>query len=377
MALIYIIAPKLIKHSITWGTVERVKLSVIFAIFLLISMIFYIPNSSASDELTGGMAPIHLNMKEASDLSPETWGDITKEAMKDNPPRSWSSYPLDQGRGREWKSIGSWTATKGINFDIGLSAPVKFNLWWRETDQGQDDSYDAQVQYRFRLNIDGVDSAFYTDEDSGSQHECAKSEPCQWTGDTNDLNVTSAAKGTIFEIEIEYWSFSDIEIYYDNSSLDSGVMLGSTGIKFGNSQINGQEINFNFVQAWNADIQEAIKGDFLTLTLAGISLPNSEQKNGFPRVEEGRTYTFNGSDVKSIKITWLVEDEYAKLDQAVISFSLARVGSVTPQIQVNVADILSTNVETEEDNGLLGLPGFEFATVLSALILTGLIRRKV
>jgi len=342
-------------------------------------MIFYIPNSSASEELTGGMAPIHLNMKEASDLSPETWGDITKEAVKDNPPRSWSSTPgtADQLRTREWKDVGTWTSTSGIDFDIMLSGPVKFNLWWRESDQGQDDDYDAQVQYRFRLNINGVDSAFYTDEESGSQHECAKSEPCQWIGDTSDLNVTSATKGTIFELEIEYWAYSDIEIYYDNSSLDSGVMFGSTGIKFGNAQISGQEVNFNFVQAWKTDIQEAVKGDFLTLTLAGLSLPNSEQKNGFPKIEEGRTYTFNGSDVKSIKITWLVEDEYAKLDQAVISFSLARVGSVTPQIQVNVADILSANIDREEDKGLLGLPGFEFATVLSALILTGLIRRKV
>ena len=85
---------------------ERVKLSAFFAIFLLISLIFYIPNSSASEELTGGIAPIHLNMKEASDLTPETWGDVTKEAMKDNPPRSWSSYPLDQGRVGNGKVLG-------------------------------------------------------------------------------------------------------------------------------------------------------------------------------------------------------------------------------------------------------------------------------
>ncbi|MEC7976976.1 MAG: hypothetical protein VX129_03150 [Candidatus Thermoplasmatota archaeon] len=356
---------------------ERVKLSAFFAIFLLISMIFYIPNSSASEELTGGIAPIHLNMKEASDLTPETWGDVTKEAMKDNPPRSWSSYPLDQGRSREWKSIGTWTATNGINFDIGLSAPVKFNLWWRETNQGQDDSYDAQVQYRFRLNIDGVDAAYYSDQESGTQYECAESEPCQWIGDTNDLNVSSAAKGAIFEIEIEYWAFSDIEIYYDNSTLDSGVMLGTTGIKFGNSQINGQEINFNFVQAWNADVKEAIAGNFLTLKIAGIDLINSEQRSGFPKIEEGAAYNFNGSDITSTKITWYVDDEYAKLEQTVISFSFARLGSVTPQIQINVADILIEGSDNTEDEGILGLPGFEFVVVISALVFTSFIRRKV
>ena len=353
------------------------NITAIVAMILLISMIFFIPNSTANEELTGGMAPVHLNMKEASDLSPETWGDLSKEAMKDNPPRSWSSYPLDQGRSREWKSVGTWTATQGINFDIGLSSPVKFNLWWRETNQGQDDSYDAQVQYRFRLNIDGVDAAFYSDQESGTQYECAESEPCQWIGDTSDLNVSSATKGAIFEIEIEYWAFSDIEIYYDNSTLDSGVMLGTTGIKFGNSQINGQEINFNFVQAWNADVKEAINGNFLTLKIAGIDLINSEQKNGYPMVEEGAAYDFNGSDIKSTKVTWYIDDEYAKLDQAVISFSLARIGSVTPQIQINVADILIEGSSAAEDEGILGLPGFEITAVISALFVTSFLRRKV
>ena len=358
---------------------EKNNIFALTAVILLISMIFFVPNSTASEGLTGGMAPIHLNMKEAADLSPETWGDLTKEATKDNPPRSWTSQLLDQGRTREWKNIGTWTGSEGINFDISLSSPVKFNLWWRETNQGQDDSYDAQVQYRFRLNIDGVDSAYYSDSngDDFTEHECAEAEPCQWLGETNDLNLTSAIKGTTFEIEIEYRAYSDIEIYYDNSSFDSGVMLSSTGIKFGNSQINGQEINFNFVQAWDTDIREAITGNFLTLTLAGIDLINSDQPNGYPRIDEGITYEFNGTDVRSTKITWYVDDEYAKLDQTVISFSLARVGSITPQIQINVADILIEGSAAEDDKGILGLPGFEFITVISALALTGFIRRKV
>jgi len=342
-------------------------------------MIFFVPNSAASEELTGGMAPVHLNMKEASGISAETWGDISKEAVKDNPPRAWTSTPgtADQLRTREWKNIGTWTSTSGTSFDIKLSGPVKFNLWWRETDQGQNDEYDAQVQYRFRLNIDGVDSAYYTDEDSGTQHECAKSKPCQWTGDTNDLNVTSAAKGAIFEIEIEYWAYSDIEIYYDNASLDSGVTLGSTGIKFGNSQINGKEVSFNFVQTWNTDIEEAIIGDFVTLMFAGVDLVNSEQRNGYPKIGEGKAYDFNGTQIKSTTITWYVDDKYIKLDQGVICFSLSSIASSAPQIQIKVADILIAGSETTEDEGLLGLPGFEFATVITALFATSFIRRKV
>ena len=154
-------------------------------------------------------------------------------------------------------------------------------------------------------------------------------------------------------------------------------MLGTTGIKFGNSQINGQEINFNFVQAWNADVKEAIAGNFLTLKIAGIDLINSEQRSGFPKIEEGAAYSFNGSDITSTKITWYVDDEYAKLEQTVISFSFARLGSVTPQIQINVADILIEGSDNTENEGILGLPGFEFVVVISALVFTSFIRRKV
>ena len=70
-----------------------------------------VPNTVAESGLTGGMQTIHLNMKEASDLSPETWGDNTRAAINEKPPRSWqSSTPGDLTRGREWKDVGTWTA---------------------------------------------------------------------------------------------------------------------------------------------------------------------------------------------------------------------------------------------------------------------------
>ena len=46
-----------------------------------------VPNTVAESGLTGEMQTIHLNMKEASDLSPETWGDNTRAAINEKPPR--------------------------------------------------------------------------------------------------------------------------------------------------------------------------------------------------------------------------------------------------------------------------------------------------
>ena len=336
--------------------------------------IFFIPASKADEELTGGMEHIHLNMKEANDLSPETWGDNTKEAIKENPPRSWENFISGEvGRTREWKDVGTWTTTDGVNFDIGLGGPVKFNLWWRETDEGQDDSYDAQVQYRFRLNIDGQDAAFYTDEGGGS-HECAESEPCEWTGEVGNINITSAEKGATFDIEIEYWAFSDIEIYYDNVTFDSGVAFSSNAIKFGKSKIDGRTVGFDFVQAWDTKVEEAVEGNYISLLLpGGEELNNLEQSTGYPKVEDGYSYDFNGTEIMSTMVTWYVDDEYAKLDQVSFSFSLLDKDSTqAPPIVVNIADIpMLGSGGSGEDDALL--PGFEI--ILSIIAITFVARR--
>ena len=344
--------------------------------------LFFVPNTEAEATLTGGREHIHLNMKEASDLSPETWGDNTREAIKENPPRSWTSTtPFDSTRTKEWTDVGTWTAINGIDFDIGLGGPVKFNIWWRETDQGQDDSYDAQVQYRFRLNIGGQDSAFYSDESTGEEHECAQSKPCEWNGQTNELNVSSAEKGTIFELEIEYWAFSDIEIYYDNVSFNSGVAFGADAIKFGQSGINGQAVSFDFVQAWDTDAEEAVDGNTIRLIVDGVGLNSSLQKSGYPIVEDGLDYDLNGTTITSTKITWYVDDEYAKLDQSVISFSLTRRSCDTaPPIEFNTVDILAKSSGSGgggDEGGLLGLPGFNFILVIFALLCVSYFRREL
>jgi hypothetical protein len=343
--------------------------------FLSMTLLF-VPNTEAETTLTGGQEHIHLNMKEMDGLSTETWGDNTREAIKENPPRSWENFISgDVGRTREWKDVGTWTTANGNVFDIGLGGPVKFNLWWRETDEGQDDGYDAQVQYRFRLFIDGVDSAFYTDE-GGSSHECAQSDPCQWTGDTNDLNVTSAAKGTIFELEIEYWAFSDIEIYYDNASFDSGVAFAADAIKFGQSGINGQAVSFDFVQAWDTNAKEAVNGNYIRLIVDGVGLNSSNQKSGYPIIEDGIDYDLNGTTITSTKITWYVDDKYAKLDQSVISFSLTkRSSSGAPPIEFNTVDILKQNSGSSSDDE--GLPGLNFTLVIFALLCVAYSKREL
>ena len=142
--------------------------------------------------------------------------------------------------------------------------------------------------------------------------------------------------------------------------------------------ISGNSIYFEFIEAWPTNSQNAVDGNFITILIDGIELDNNQQPRGYPKISKGGSYDMNGTQIESERVTWLNEDEYAKIDQSVISFSYSRKDtSTTTPVLINVADRLVSSASASEDEGLLGLPGFEFITVISALAFTGFFRRKV
>ena len=156
------------------------------------------------------------------------------------------------------------------------------------------------------------------------------------------------------------------------------MKIVTNGVIFGNTGISGNSIYFEFVESWPTNYQNAVDGNFITILIDGIEIDNNLQPSGYPKVSEGGSYEINGTQIKSERITWLNEDEYAKLDQSIISFSYSRKDtSTTTPVLINVADRLASSVSTSEDEGVLGLPGFELVIVVSALVLTSFIRRKV
>ena len=97
---------------------------------------------------------------------------------------------------------------------------------------------------------------------------------------------------------------------------------------------------------------------------------------GYPKIGKGTTYSFNGTDVDSVTVTWKIEDEYAKIDQTIISFSYARKASTTtPPISINIVD-LPVSSSRIRDDGILDrvLPGFEILAVSLALVAVSLKR---
>ena len=151
------------------------------------------------------------------------------------------------------------------------------------------------------------------------------------------------------------------------------MAFGADAIKFGQSGINGQAVSFDFIQAWDTDAREAVNGDYIRLIVDGIGLNSSLQKDGYPIIEDGLDYDLNGTTITSTKITWYIDDGYAKLDQSVISFSLTRRSFDTaPPIDFNTVDILKqSSGSSSDDEGLL--PGFEI--ILSIIAITFVARR--
>ena len=182
--------------------------------------IFYEGWEDVDIYLGSGDTQIHLSVSE----------DFTEI---DNPsgclncfPSSWESQNGDMTRTREWVEIGSWYSNTLME-DINLQdKSFQLHIFWSETEEGREDSYDAQVQYRFRVYVDGQEVAYYTDGNNGTNHECAESEPCEWIGNIGHLNLTEIPQGSTIELVIEYRAFSDIEIHALDVDFDSALSFG-------------------------------------------------------------------------------------------------------------------------------------------------------
>ena len=97
-------------------------------------------------------------------------------------------------------------------------------------------------------------------------------------------------------------------------------------------------------------------------------------------IGKGATYSFNGTDVEAVTVTWKIEDEYAKLDQTIISFSYARKASTTtPPVSINIVDLPVSSSEGAGGDGVLDkvLPGFEILVTTLVFVTVALRRREL
>lgn len=363
-------------------------------IMLLIGMLTHsIPKAGGEETesvLQSNPIPLHLNLKESAKFSPETRSDVEYIASEEK----YSSYsqntpwPVSTRNKGEFKSMGTWESDP-ISHEVTINS-VMFNLWWVE--DPDDEDYEANLELRWTVFLDGEQIFQYEDnedDNDGDEYEdgtgpCdqTRDNPCEYAeSPTNDFPETVVQSGQTLSLEAEMKAFQAIYIYYDNMSRDSGMMIQANAVSFGKSSIGSNTVGFEFIEAWGTDVQEAIDGNFLTIIVENIELDNSQQVSGYPLIGRGETYFFNGTGVDSITVTWKIDNEYAKLDQTIISFSYARKASTTtPPISVNIVDLpVSGSEGTGDGEGVLDkvLPGFEILAVSLALVAVSLKRREL
>jgi len=333
----------------------------------------------AGEILQSNPIPLHLNLKESAKFSPETRSDVKYIAAEEK----YSSHeqntppPVSTRNKGEFKSMGVWESDP-VGHEITIS-DVMFSLWWVE--DPDDEDYAANLELRWTVFLDGEQIFQYEDnEDDHDGDDYAdgtgpcdqtRDDPCEYAeSPTNDFPETVVQRGQTLSLEAEMKAFQAIYIYYDNMSRD---------FSFGKSKIGSDTVGFEFVEAWKTNVQEAIDGNFLTILVENIELNNSQQTRGYPQISDGTTYSINGTDTKSVMVTWKIEDEYAKLDQTMISFSYARKASTTtPPISVNIADLPRLSADSSgSDDGMLPIPGFEIIVATLALVIITSKRREL
>jgi hypothetical protein len=333
-------------------------------------------------ELQGSTQPLHLNLKEIPEFSPETVADVEQVAIEkryyshtQNTPEPFST----RNKG-DWKSMGTWESDASL-YDVTIS-DVVFNLWWVE--DPNDEEYDANLELRWTLFLDGQQIFQYEDNEDDNDDDgyedgtgpCpqTRDDPCEYAEPpTGTFPSTLVERGLTISLEVEMKSFRAIYIYYDNASRDSGMKVAADAVFFGRGTQGSGEVGFEYLEAWKTDANEILKGNFLTLTVDGATLDNNAQPSGYPRVEEGVEYQLNNATVKAVMVFWKLE-QYARGDDPTVGFAYTSRADHAPAIMVDIGSLGQISTGEEANSGFLGLPGFEL--VMAALVIALTARRR-
>jgi len=329
-------------------------------IAIAFAAIFLLSFSAAAEEPEYENPDLQLkfNLKGEGDmLSPQTKLPEEVETTKTVTAQSEDWIVIESGR--ETVVVGTWTS-EAVEFDLSV-AINSFDIWWEsmESDSNDDCYWTIEIQQNEQT---------LTEEESDCTHgggEVAKGEHSLST--TIDLIADDT-----FGIKLSLTSWEDIKIYYDNVTYDTGLnVVGGHVLFFGSAWI-GSEVNVEFAEAWPVNWNTNLDGGFVMIMGAdGYMADNSKAE-----VFEGTEYTItlpNGTaDLTSTFITWTevtgveikLMMDYTTFDH--LAGNSSANGTAKPVLVMLMLE--KTVGILGDDGGLLGLPGFEIAIAIPAII---------
>ena len=326
---------------------------------LAIAAIFLLSFSASADEPVYENPELELkfNWKEEGDvLSPQTKLPADPEATKSVTADHSTLGPFLTDRGPV--NVGTWTS-EPVEFDISMSIN-SFDIWWQTQESGDDSCV-------WTISIE-VNGAQISEDDSDCQDDGS-----ELSKRTHNLatNVDLVAGDTI-GMNLVYEGWDDIKIHYDNTTYDTGLNIAGKHNFFFTPSWSGTTVSIEFAEAWPVNWNTNLDGGYIMLMGDEMYMADNSKAN----VVEGNEYTIqmaNGSaDITSTIITWTevtgigiqLMMDYTTFDHMAGNSSAN--GTVKPAL-VTLSLEKAAGILGDED-GLLGLPGFEIAIAIPAII---------
>lgn len=197
----------------TIKTVRKMKLITVFAFLIMAAFVVSaLPQPAESQEGSREFKSTHLNLKANELLSPETEHKNDTEAQTKRVNADYDSYPGLKAN-RRWVDVGTWTSS-GVAGSFTIKGSVVFNIWFKEIDDGTDNSPDWK--FELKRNDETIASAEVdgTNSDPDNVIEVTASASL-----AQDIQVNAGDK---LSLNIQYRGWEDCDVYYDNVTYDSG-----------------------------------------------------------------------------------------------------------------------------------------------------------
>jgi len=300
---------------------------------------------------------LKFNLKEENDaLSPQNKLPGEPEATKTIIAQSDDWIVIESGR--ETVAVGTWTS-EPVEFDISISI-TSFDIWWEEDLEDSDNS----CEWTITIQVNDQD---ISEDTSDCQHNGEELEK----GKHNLGTSINLVAGDTIGIDLVFEGWDDIKIHYDNVTYDTGLGITGSHLYLFNGIWKGSMVSIEFAEAWPVDWETNLDGKYVMVMGDDGYMANNDMAS----VRDGNEYSFQGNnsttiDVTSTVIEWTeITGTGIKIMMDYTTFNHIpgnNTGNGT-EGPPRVTLILEKPIMLLDDDGILGLPGFEIMIAIPAI----------
>ena len=302
---------------------------------------------------------LKFNLKEENDaLSPQNKLPGEPEATKTIMGQSddWIFFES----GRETVAAGTWTS-EPVEFDISISI-TSFDIWWEsmESDNNDDCYWTIAIQHNEQ-------------EVSNDESDCTHGGGEVAKG-THSLSTSiDLVAGDTIGIDLSLTSWEDVKIYFDNVTYDTGLGITGSHLYLFGGIWKGSMVSIEFAEAWPTDWEMNLDGRYVMVMGDNGYMVDNDMAS----VRDGNEYSFQGNnsttiDVTSTVIEWTeITGTGIKILMDYTTFNHMpgnNTGNGTMGNPPRVTLILEKAIIPLDDDGILGLPGFEMIIAIPAIV---------